>query len=111
MLSSTPYLSLLVLGLVGPFCEELAYRVGLFGLTRRVNIYLAYFVASVVFGLIHMHDFTSVNEWLSFPDYLVAGAVLAVTYEKFGFGASYIAHATNNVFSLLVEMVLLRTVA
>jgi membrane protease YdiL (CAAX protease family) len=109
MQNISPYLSILILGLVGPFCEELAYRVGLFGLTRRVNIYLAYFVASVVFGLIHIHDFTSVNEWLSFPDYLVAGAVLAVTYEKFGFGASYIAHATNNVFSLVAEMLFIRT--
>lgn len=108
MVKETPALAILVTGLIGPLCEELAYRVGLFGFSKRINRILAYFIASVLFGLIHIHDFLSPNEWLSFPDYLLSGLLLALIYEKYGLGASWFAHATNNLVAVL-QIILLQT--
>lgn len=96
-------LSLLFLGVLGPICEELTYRVGLFNFSRRINRVVGYVVASVLFGLIHIHDFTSVNEWLSYPPYVFAGLAFAFAYEKWGFGASALAHVTNNVLALIAS--------
>lgn len=95
-------LSLLFLGFLGPICEELTYRVGLFNFTRRVNRIMGYVISAAIFGLIHIHDYGSLNEWLSYPSYLFAGLAFAFAYEKWGFGASTLAHVTNNVLSLLI---------
>lgn len=115
MIDASPILAILCIGILGPFCEELAYRVGLFGFSRRINVYLAYAVASVLFGFIHMH-FLSLSktggliwvndpeEWVTLPDYVVTGLVLAFTYEKLGFGASYLAHLTNNLWGVLIYL-------
>lgn len=100
-----PVSSLIFLGLVGPFVEECGYRVGLFGFFRRINIILGYFVASAVFGLIHLHDWTSVNEWLNYPTYVISGLVMAVLYDKIGFSASYLCHVTNNVMSVVTIII------
>lgn len=96
-------LSLLFLGVLGPICEEFTYRVGLFNFSRRINRVVGYVVGSVLFGLIHIHDFTSVNEWLSYPPYVFAGLAFAFAYEKWGFGASTLAHVTNNVLALIAS--------
>ncbi|MBR3675120.1 MAG: CPBP family intramembrane metalloprotease, partial [Bacilli bacterium] len=95
-------LSILFLGFLGPICEELTYRVGLFNFTRRVNRIMGYVISAAIFGLIHIHDYGSLNEWLSYPSYLFAGLAFAFAYEKWGFGASTLAHVTNNVLSLLI---------
>ncbi|MBR5750131.1 MAG: CPBP family intramembrane metalloprotease [Bacilli bacterium] len=98
-------LSLLFLGVIGPIVEEFTYRVGLFNFTRRINRVLGYVVSALVFGLIHMSfDATSdpLSEWLSYPIYVFAGLSFAFAYEKWGLGASALAHITNNVFSLLL---------
>ncbi len=95
-------LSILFLGFLGPICEELTYRVGLFNFTRRVNRIMGYVISAAIFGLIHIHDYASLNEWLSYPSYLFAGLAFAFAYEKWGFGASTLAHVTNNVLSLLI---------
>lgn len=96
-----PFLSVIMLGLVGPFVEECGYRIGLFGFFRRINIILAYIVVSAVFGLIHIHDWTSLNEWLNYPTYLISGLVMGFLYDKVGFSASYLCHATNNIISVI----------
>jgi len=96
-----PVMSIIIFGFVGPFVEECAYRIGLFGFFRRINILLAYLLSGLIFGFIHMHDLSSLNEWLSFPSYLLSGIFLCFVYDKFGFGASFIAHALNNVISVL----------
>ena len=51
-------ISIIVIGIIGPLCEEVAYRVGLFSLFHRMHPAVAYIVTAVVFGLIHF-DFTS----------------------------------------------------
>lgn len=106
MVKERPFLAILVTGVIGPLCEEVTYRVGLFGFAKRINRILAYFVASVLFGLIHIHDFTSANEWLSFPDYFISGLLLAFVYERYGFGASNIAHIMNNTIAVLQILLL-----
>jgi membrane protease YdiL (CAAX protease family) len=96
-----PVLSVLMTGFVAPFCEELTYRVGAFGFLKRFNRFIAYLVVGILFGLIHLHDFTSANEWLAFPSYAIAGFSFCFIYEYFGFGASFLAHATNNVVAVI----------
>ncbi len=101
MVKTAPVFAVLITGIIGPLCEEITYRVGFFGFGKRINRIFAYFLASVVFGLIHIHDWTSCNEWLSFPSYLLSGLLLAFTYEKFGIGASWIAHSLNNLVGVV----------
>ncbi len=100
----SPALAIIVTGLVAPFVEELTYRVGAFTFLKRINTVLAYVVVSLVFGLIHMKDFSSLNEWLSFPSYLIAGLCLSFAYDKFGFSASFSAHALNNLLSVILVL-------
>ncbi len=101
MVKTAPVFAVLITGIIGPLCEEITYRVGFFGFGKRINRIFAYFLASVVFGLIHIHDWVSLNEWLSFPSYLFSGLLLAFTYEKFGLGASWIAHSVNNLVGVI----------
>ena len=94
-------LAIVFLAMIGPMCEELAYRVGVFNFTRRVNRVFGYVVAVLVFGFIHMHDYGDPNEWLSFPSYAFAGLAFAYAYEKWGLGASFIAHFLVNFLAIL----------
>ncbi len=101
---------LFVIGLIGPFCEELTYRVGLFGFGSRLGKWAGYVAGTVVFALIHF-SFSSLGsaqgaiiELVSLPNYLFSGAALCFLYDKFGFGASYVTHALNNVFSVVQTM-------
>lgn len=105
ILKYSPMLGIMIIGIIGPICEEFAYRVGLFNLGMRINRLIAYLFATVVFGLIHMHDFTSVNEWLNFPSYLIAGGILAFTYDRFGLSASITAHVVNNLYAVILTLI------
>ncbi|MCR5078899.1 MAG: CPBP family intramembrane metalloprotease [Bacilli bacterium] len=109
IVSMAPFLSVIVFGFIGPFVEELAYRVGLFGFLSRINKVFAYVGVPLVFGLIHFDfgagfDFANVsscvNEWVNLPIYMFSGLVFSFLYDKFGFGASLVAHTANNVFSI-----------
>ena len=100
-----PFTSLIVFGFIGPICEELTYRTGLFSLLRRKNKFLAYFVTIILFAFIHFNysndTATLLNELLQLPHYMFAAFAFSFTYDKFGFAGSVSAHITNNVFSLL----------
>ena len=48
-----------------------------------------------------MHDYGDPNEWLSFPSYAFAGLAFAFAYEKWGLGASFIAHFLVNFLAIL----------
>lgn len=107
-----PLLSVLIIGLIGPLCEEITYRVGLYGFFRRINKYLAYAITILVFAFIHF-DFTCFtagwatiqNELLNLPYYMAAAFVFTFLFEKVGIMGSFAAHATNNLFSILVTLV------
>lgn len=106
MVSEFPVLSIFILCIVGPICEEITYRVGLFGLTSRINRVLAYAVTSLIFGFIHF-DFQAsdmINELLMIPDYIIAGVILGVAYDFFGLSCSTTAHIINNTTSVLTTI-------
>ena len=96
-------LAIIFICLIGPMCEELTYRVGLFNFTRRINRVIGYLAVSVIFGLIHIHDYGSVNEWLSYPSYVFAGLAFAFAYEKWGLGASFLAHFLVNFVATMAN--------
>lgn len=107
----SPVLCLFVFGLVGPFCEELTYRAGLFSFLSRLGKPLAYTLTGIIFGLIHFGWSSlwspafagqAIVEIVNLPPYIMAGIAFSILYDKFGFASSYLAHALNNVVSLLL---------
>ncbi|MCR4562090.1 MAG: CPBP family intramembrane metalloprotease [Bacilli bacterium] len=115
IIKEAPLLSVIIFGLVGPFCEEVAYRVGLFGFLKRINTWFAYGVSALIFGLIHMQligvssngiyfNF-SVQNLITLPIYLVGGISLSLAYDKFGFGAALLAHMTNNLYNVIATII------
>ena len=107
VISLYPVASIFILGIIGPLCEELAYRVGLFGLLRKVHRALAYTVTGLVFGLIHF-DFTAanlINELIFLPTYIMPGLVLSLAYDLFGLPCSWFAHSLNNLFAIIMNII------
>lgn len=105
IISIYPVLSIIIFGMVGPLCEELTYRVGLFGSLIKVK-WLAYTVSIIVFAMMHF-SFTSPNiydELVNLPSYLVSGALMAIAYDKFGLAASLSAHMINNLYAVIVSI-------
>lgn len=97
-----PVASMIVFGIIGPICEEITYRVGLFSLFKRKSKVLAYIGTAVVFSLIHFNFVPSslINELLNLPFYIFAAIAFSFTYDKFGLAGSLTAHIANNVCSL-----------
>ena len=102
-----PIIAFFLLGFLGPICEELTYRVGLYSFFRRINKYLAFGVTIVVFALIHF-DFGAediINELWSLPSYLISGFILTLAYEHRGPACSVTAHVLYNIFAFLMMLV------
>ena len=105
-----PVACMFIIGLIGPFSEELAYRVGLFGLASRLGKWAGYVLGILVFAFIHF-DFTKIgseeiiSELISLPNYLVSGAILCFLYDKFGICGSWVGHALNNLQSVILIIV------
>ena len=102
-----PVASIFIFGLVGPMCEELAYRSGLFGLLRKWRRLPAYLITAIIFGLIHF-QYTStdlVREFLFLPSYIVPGVLFCAAYDLYGLPCSYTAHAFNNLFAVVGYLV------
>ena len=110
MTKSFPALSILFFGLIGPIVEEITYRVGLFGLAKRVNRVFAYIIVPIVFGFIHF-DFESIgtdrflNEILNMPTYILGGLALTFLYDRFGFAASSTTHILNNLWATIASLI------
>ena len=106
-----PIIAFFIIGLLGPICEELTYRVGLYSFFRRINKYLAFAIAVVVFAFIHF-DFTAfgtskiVEELWALPSYLISGFILTLAYEHRGPACSMTAHVLYNLFAF--SLMLLR---
>ena len=97
-----PLLAFFVIGIFGPICEELTYRVGLYSFLRRINKYLAFAVTIIVFAFIHFDfDGDLVEELWALPSYIVVGAVLTLAYEHRGPACSMTAHVCYNIFAFL----------
>ena len=99
-----PIIAFFVVGIIGPVCEELTYRVGLYSFLRRINKYLAFTVTTIIFAFIHFNFDAAdiVNELWSLPSYLLAGFILTLAYEHRGPACSMTAHVLYNVFAFLV---------
>ena len=106
MIVTYPVLSIIVLGLLGPICEEITYRYGLFSLLDKKSKILAYILTPLVFAIIHF-DFTGDMkvELLNLPTYILAGLGLSVAYDKFEFNCAIIAHVTNNMYAIIVTLI------
>ena len=102
-----PILAFFVLGFLGPICEELTYRVGLYSFLRRINKYLAFAVTIVIFALIHFEFMADdiVNELWSLPSYIISGFLLTLAYEHRGPACSMTAHITYNIFAFILILV------
>lgn len=114
MVTAFPALCLIVFGLIGPFTEEIGYRVGIFGFFSRLGKWAAYLLSALIFGLVHfdvtiLFDASAQSraaiELANLPSYIGAGLGLAFLYDRFGLSASYTAHTLNNVFSLVYTLV------
>ena len=105
-----PLASVLILGIVGPVCGELTYRVGLFALVKKYNKWLAYIITIIVFGAIHVvasiiSGLSIWNELANLPMYLFAGFAFSFLYDKWGIGASLTAHIGNNLYAVIVQII------
>ena len=104
MIVNYPIIAIVLIIVLGPVCEELTYRVGLYSFLRRINKVLAIIVTTIVFALIHF-DFTAENyvaELLSLPSYLSCGLILAIAYEHRGPACSITAHMVYNAGAALL---------
>lgn len=103
-----PVCSVIFLGIVGPVCEELTYRVGLFGIFNNKKLkWLGYLLSILVFTFMHF-NFASANivgELINLPNYLICAVLLTVAYDKFGFGASLTAHSLNNLYAVIAFLI------
>ena len=105
MVLAHPVAAYFMLALIGPFCEELCYRVGLFSFVSRFGKIVGYVVATLAFMAIHI-SWSSIGtaafelELISMPSYLIGGVLFALLYDKFGFAASYTAHFLNNIVAV-----------
>ncbi len=106
ILESSLVLGFLMSGFIIPFIEEVTYRLALFNLTRRINVVVAYIASTLIFALLHLHDFTSISEWAAFPVYLLGGFAFSFLYHRFGFGAAYLGHVIYNLSALIINVAL-----
>lgn len=102
-----PFVSFIIMGIIGPICEEMAFRVGLYSFVRRLNKYVAILVSTLAFIVIHMSfdPETIVNELLNIPSYAVAGILFAIAYEHKGPACSMTAHIVYNSASLILMLI------
>ncbi len=89
------FLTILAL-VVAPICEELVFRVGIFGFLRtRTPRWVAFGVSAGLFALLH-------GNWMGALPLFVLGLTLAVSYERTGrMTVPMVAHALFNLNSLL----------
>lgn len=112
IVKSFPILSIIVLGFIGPICEEITYRLGLFSFLCRINKILAYIVSVLFFAFAHFSiefifqgnitDF--VNELLNLPYYIICGAILTFAYDRYGLETSSTAHIVNNIVTIVATL-------
>ena len=103
---SYPTIMLIVTVIIGPMCEELTYRVGLYGALREKNKNIAFIVSGLLFALMHMSftDTTLLAELTALPIYLLIAYFLNYAYEKHGLACSYVTHMILNLMSFIAIM-------
>lgn len=99
-----PIFGFIILCLLGPICEEMTYRVGLYSFFRRINKYVAMALTTIIFALIHFDFFAEdmITELISLPSYISAGLLLTIAYEHRGPACSMTAHILYNIFAFVL---------
>lgn len=118
MVRTNPTLVFFVICLIAPFCEEIAYRVGLFNFATRFGKIIGYFITIAFFASIHLNwellfsrpstaeEIAKFQlEIISIPSYILGGLVLTLAYDFGGFGASLSAHCIINLISFITILV------
>ena len=103
-----PVCSIIFLGIIGPACEELTYRAGLFNIFNNKKMkWLGYLLSIVIFSFMHFNPFSSdiIGELINLPNYVICAVLLTVAYDKFGFGASFTAHSLNNLYAVIAFII------
>lgn len=90
---------ILLIVILAPFTEEIAFRGLLFGgLRRRLPMIPAALIGGVFFGLLHFS-----TGWSAVPVLIFLGTLFAILYEKTGsLWPPIILHAINNGFAMVV---------
>lgn len=103
LMKSYPTLMILIAVIIGPFCEEITYRVGLYGCLAEYNEKLGFIISGLIFGFVHIKftNTTFLAELSSFPVYVAIGMCLNYCYKKHGLACSYVAHAILNLMSVI----------
>lgn len=98
-----PILMFFVTVFIGPLCEEMTYRVGLFEAIKEKNEKVALIATSLIFAAIHISfsDTTVEAELNALPVYIAIGLCLTYCYKKHGLACSYVAHVFLNLMSFL----------
>lgn len=110
VIKEMPVLSFCFVVILGPATEELTYRVGLFGLIKKKNKYLALICSAVIFALIHFNISATgdemIIELLNLPSYLFAGFILGYSYSyNDSFVTSWTTHTINNLLSYISVLI------
>lgn len=71
MISASPWAIFLPIVVFGPLCEELTYRVGLYGLIAKKNKWIGIVVSAIVFGILHF-SFSSVYAAINYDSLLAS---------------------------------------
>lgn len=69
MISYSPWAIFFPIVIFGPICEEMTYRVGLYGLIAKKNKWVAIIVSAIVFGLLHF-SFSSIFAVINYDNLL-----------------------------------------
>ncbi len=108
LLENYPTITFFVIVIIGPICEELTYRVGLYNLLKTKNENLGFILSGFIFAFVHISftNTTLLAELAAFPVYLVIAYSFNYAYKKYGFAGSVSAHIIVNLASFLVTVLL-----
>ncbi|MDO3411718.1 type II CAAX endopeptidase family protein [Saccharibacillus sp. CPCC 101409] len=104
MAAFSPWITLPVLGVMGPIVEEFVYRYLLIGrLSERVPVWACVSGSSLLFGLLHIH---SLPDLANIVPYLATGLVLGTLYIVSGQNLllPIIFHVFNNLNGLIPSL-------
>lgn len=105
MYQHKPLLMTILTVVFAPICEELVFRGAIFSSFRKKNIYLAYLLSSLSFGLVHVFDSIMTNnlaDLIFIIVYAFIGFVLTYSYDKTdSIVTSILVHMLNNLVGVL----------
>lgn len=104
------FLSFLVIGIIGPLCEELVFRFSILSFLtkdKKTNNFIPYLLTAIIFALIH--DLTIITSFsntsiVTFLSYFLPSLALSIVYQKTNHNlvSVYVTHILVNSISLLM---------